>query len=142
MNKTFGFAIVTAALTAASLATAEVQFLRGDQGIDAMATAPAKTTLQEVEGGFKRSFEDQPPLVPHKVDKYKVSLTENKCMDCHSEENYKEEDAPRVADSHYLDRDGKKLDKLAGSRYFCGQCHVPQVDAKPLVENTFQAAVK
>ncbi|BAN97353.1 hypothetical protein E05_25870 [Plautia stali symbiont] len=25
-------------------------------------------------------------------------------------------------------------------RYFCLQCHVPQTDAKPVVENTFKPA--
>ncbi|OAD21154.1 periplasmiC nitrate reductase, diheme cytochrome c subunit, partial [Candidatus Thiomargarita nelsonii] len=31
-----------------------------------------------------------------------------------------------------------ELANIAPLRYFCTQCHAPQVDAKPLVENTFQ----
>jgi cytochrome c-type protein NapB len=27
---------------------------------------------------------------------------------------------------------------VSARRYFCVQCHVPQTNAKPLVENTFQ----
>ena len=37
-------------------------------------------------------------------------------------------------------REGNRLDKISGTRFFCTQCHVPQVDAKPLVTNTFQNA--
>ena len=28
---------------------------------------------------------------------------------------------------------GNRLDKIAGTRFFCTSCHVPQADAKPLV---------
>ncbi len=45
-----------------------------------------------------------------------------------------------MSESHFLDRNGNKLERPAGSRYFCNQCHVPQADAKPLVENSFQSA--
>ena len=45
-----------------------------------------------------------------------------------------------VAKSHYLDRDGKELPSISTRRYFCLQCHVPQFDAEPLVQNTFKPA--
>ncbi len=32
----------------------------------------------------------------------------------------------------------KKLNKLNPARYNCSQCHVPQANVKPLVENTFK----
>jgi cytochrome c-type protein NapB len=38
-----------------------------------------------------------------------------------------------VSVSHYMDRDGNFLAEISPRRYFCEQCHVPQVDAKPLV---------
>jgi cytochrome c-type protein NapB len=47
-----------------------------------------------------------------------------------------------MSKSHYVDRQGKKHNKPVGNRHFCTQCHVPQADAEPLVENTFQALVK
>ena len=40
--------------------------------------------------------------------------------------------------THYLDRQGQQLDSVAGTRWFCNQCHVPQADAPPLVANTFR----
>ncbi|EEZ41609.1 putative periplasmic nitrate reductase,cytochrome c-type protein [Photobacterium damselae subsp. damselae CIP 102761] len=30
------------------------------------------------------------------------------------------------------------MSDVSPSRYFCQQCHVPQVDAKPLVGNQFK----
>lgn len=89
------------------------------------------------EGGIARNFKKQPPLIPHTVDKYRITLRENGCLKCHSAANYEKEQAPMVGESHFLDRDGKRLDKISMRRYFCEQCHVPQVDAQPLVENTF-----
>ena len=47
-----------------------------------------------------------------------------------------------VAKSHYLDREDKKHPNISPRRYFCLQCHVPQFDAKPLVENTYKPAAK
>ena len=43
---------------------------------------------------------------------------------------------------NYVDRQGARLDKVAGTRYFCTQCHVPQADTKPLVGNTFENATQ
>jgi hypothetical protein len=47
-----------------------------------------------------------------------------------------------IGDSHYRDQAGRELSHLAPARYFCTQCHVSQVDAKPLVENTFHGLQK
>ena len=40
--------------------------------------------------------------------------------------------------THFADRESNVMANVAARRYFCTQCHVPQVDAKPLVENTFE----
>ncbi len=50
--------------------------------------------------------------------------------------------APKVSETHYLDRNGVALDQVARSRWFCKQCHVPQADARPLVDNTFKSAAE
>jgi len=87
-----------------------------------------------------RNFDDQPPLVSHEVDKYPITLKTNGCMDCHSQENYKKEKATKIPTTHYVGADGKTLSNISSRRHFCLQCHVPQVDTKPLVDNTFQHA--
>ncbi len=135
-------AMLMVALSAALFTTAAVSgsvvSLRGDQGIDAMSKKPDRTKVMTVEGGIERSFEKQPPMVPHKVDKYRIDLRNNGCMKCHSEKTYEKEKAPKVGDSHYVTRDGKTLDSLSSRRYFCNQCHATQMNAQPLVKNTFQ----
>jgi len=135
-------AMVVAALSVALFTTAavsgSVSSLRGDQDINAMSKEPGKTKVVTVKGGIKRNFEKQPPMVPHKVDKYKIDLRNNGCMKCHSEKTYEKEKAPKIGDSHYVTRDGKTQDTLSSRRYFCNQCHAPQMDAEPLVQNTFQ----
>jgi cytochrome c-type protein NapB len=89
-----------------------------------------------------RDHEKQPPLIPHSIKGYEITQNFNKCMDCHSKERAEETGATKVAKSHYLDREDKKLVNISPRRYFCMQCHVPQFDAQPLVENTYKPAKK
>ena len=37
-----------------------------------------------------------------------------------------------------MDRDGNVRGDVSPRRYFCTQCHVPQDEVKPLVENRFE----
>lgn len=122
-----------------SVASAEVESLRGHD-LTSMSSKPIRSKVVSVEGGIMRSYELQPPMVPHAVDKYEINLKNNGCMKCHSETTYEREKAPKIGDSHYVSRDGKVLKSLASRRYFCNQCHAPQVDAKPLIENKFVGA--
>ncbi|HRG71397.1 MAG TPA: nitrate reductase cytochrome c-type subunit [Thauera aminoaromatica] len=89
---------------------------------------------------IERDYVQQPPLIPHKVEGYEVTINFNKCMDCHAWSRYKESGATKVSLTHFKDRDGGELSNISPRRYFCMQCHVPQTDAKPLVGNKFQRA--
>ena len=91
---------------------------------------------------IQRNFQKQPPLIPHSVKGYNITQNFNKCMDCHSKERAEETGATKVAKSHHLDREDNKLKNISPRRYFCMQCHVPQYDARPLVENTYKPAAK
>lgn len=87
-----------------------------------------------------RTFVGQPPLIPHAVDNFsEITLEGNQCMDCHSPEKAKEKRAPKVGDTHLTmtEKDGKFGKALIMTRFQCDSCHVPQVDAKPLVDNAF-----
>ena len=89
-----------------------------------------------------RTFSTQPPVIPHAVENFdEITLEENQCLSCHGVEVYKKKTAPGIGDSHFVGRDGKKLATAAAARHNCVQCHVPQVDAPPLVENAFQGDV-
>ncbi len=87
-----------------------------------------------------RDFVQQPPLIPHTVAGYQITKNFNKCMDCHAWQRTKESHATKVSVTHFRTREGQELDNISPRRYFCTQCHVPQTDAKPLVDNTFQRA--
>lgn len=129
-----GAAIFSQCLVAAQ---AEISSLRGATDLDAPANAIEKMEQKKVDGGFDRAWDLQPPSIPHSVDKDRISLTENTCMKCHSKDNFEKENAPEIGESHYVARDGSTLEDPSSRRHFCNQCHTPQVDAAPLVGNTF-----
>jgi len=107
-------------------------------------TGPAPDVLKQSvpAGGFGRVYRQQPPLIPHKVEGYQITTENNACMGCHDWPGNTRVNAIKISETHYVDRQGARLDKVAGTRYFCMQCHVPQADAKPLVGNTFQNATQ
>lgn len=89
-----------------------------------------------------RTFTGQPPVIPHAVDNFdEITLEENQCLTCHGPDAYMKKNAPKVGDSHFFDRDGNKLAGTSAARHNCQQCHVPQVDAPPLVESDFKGTV-
>jgi len=114
-----------------------VNSLRGDVGLK--ETNAASDINQVLESGrFPQNYRQQPPLIPHRIDKYEIDLKVNQCMRCHNWQYAAKEGAPKISETHYTDhRTGKPLDDVVPGRWFCTQCHVPQVDAKPLVENTY-----
>ena len=115
----------------------EVNSLRGGNPLDEAAREPAKLKIQDDREPITRDYVQQPPLIPHKIKGYKINVKFNKCLTCHSWANYKEAGATKISQTHFSDREENVLANIAARRYFCTQCHVPQVDAPPLVENTF-----
>ncbi|MDH5599758.1 MAG: nitrate reductase cytochrome c-type subunit [Gammaproteobacteria bacterium] len=114
-----------------------VNSLRGANPLDEAAKEPAKMNIQDDREPITRDYVQQPPLIPHKIKGYKINVKFNKCLTCHSWANYKEANATKISQTHFNDRENNVLANIAARRYFCTQCHVPQVDAAPLVENTF-----
>lgn len=119
-----------------------LQGLGGGEVLSQINAAPDVERQSFSDGGFGRAYRQQPPLIPHKVDGYQITPTNNACMNCHDWPGNTKVKAPKVSETHYVDRQGVRLDKIAGTRYFCRQCHVPQADAKPLVGNTFENAAE
>ncbi len=81
----------------------------------------------------------QPPLIPHNIRNYEVSLNANKCLSCHSWKNAKQMGATKISVTHFMNREDAVLADVSPRRYFCLQCHAPQANAKPLVENEFES---
>ncbi|MCL1039322.1 nitrate reductase cytochrome c-type subunit [Shewanella submarina] len=90
------------------------------------------------EQALESDYVYQPPLIPHNIRSYEVSLNANKCLSCHSWKNAKEMGATKISVTHYVNREDAVLADMSPRRYFCLQCHVPQANAKPLVKNDFQ----
>ena len=130
-----GASIFTSSITVAE----EVKSLRGSSDIEAPSNAVEINKNINDKGIIVRDFVQQPPLIPHKIKGYKINLKFNKCLTCHSWANYQRYGATKVPQSHFLGRDDEALSNVSPRRYFCRQCHVPQADAKPLVENSFKS---
>lgn len=123
---------------ATSLVAGEVVSERGSIPLDQEMPAPEAKLYAKDGIVIQRDYVQQPPLVPHKVEGYVINIKSNKCLSCHSWANAKESGATKISQTHFEDRDKNVLANVSARRYFCTQCHVPQVNAPPLVENTFK----
>ena len=128
--------LVTAGISMQAMS--EVTSLRGSADLDQESSAPEPKKYAKDGEPIARDYVQQPPLIPHKINGYKVNLKSNKCLSCHSWKNYREAGATKISQTHFEDRDKHVLANVSARRYFCTQCHVPQVNAQPLVENKFQ----
>jgi cytochrome c-type protein NapB len=85
-----------------------------------------------------RNYPEQPPVIPHSIEGYQLTLRTNRCLDCHRRQFTEGSGAPMISVTHFMDRDGQVLADVTPRRYFCTACHVQQTDVQPLVPNTFQ----
>ena len=120
------------------MAADAVHSLRGSAALDQKLVAPELKNTQRDRDPIPRDYVQQPPLIPHNIDRYRITKNNNKCMSCHSWSAYKKVGATKVSLTHFKDRAGTDMANVSPRRYFCTQCHVPQVNAKPLVENEFK----
>jgi cytochrome c-type protein NapB len=105
-----------------------------------MADVPAPPLARPVidDKRLMRNYPEQPPIIPHSIDNYQLTLKTNRCLDCHRRQFTEGSGAPMISVTHFMDRDGQVLADVTPRRYFCTACHVQQTDAQPLVPNTFK----
>lgn len=129
------------AMTGATGQEPGVQSIRGPRAISETGAAP---DIKSPMTGHRlpRAYRQQPPLIPHKIEKYQINLKVNQCLNCHDWPNSVQENAPKVSETHYVDRNGVALDRVTRSRWFCTQCHVSQVQARAPVLNTFRSSIE
>lgn len=120
----------------------KVESLRGPVLLEETSPAPAAEEQSIQDGSFARAYRQQPPLIPHEIDPDGIDAKANQCLGCHDWPYNVDVGAPKVSETHYVDRDGIALDRVARARWFCTQCHVPQAAERPLVENTFKSAAE
>lgn len=128
------FFIVPLAFAAAA---EDVRGIRGAPAIPETAPAPPLLPDGNSEKRRARAYPEQPPLIPHSIAGYEISLRANKCLACHSRRLSAETGAPMASISHFMGRDLQILSEISPRRYFCTQCHVPQTGAVPPVGNGF-----
>ena len=116
--------------------------LRGTAPLDKEPAAPLMPKMVNDDIRRGRAFAMQPPVIPHQIENYQVDKSFNKCMTCHGRNRVPDSQAPMVSVTHFMDRDGNFRAEISPSRYFCLLCHVPQMDVKAPVENTFVDAEK
>lgn len=95
-----------------------------------------------VAGVLPRAWEDAPPQIPHRAEKYMpVNARLNKCLECHDESDKigkKEKGKPTpMSLAHYVKSDKGELG-ISNKHYVCTLCHSPQTDVKALMDNTFK----
>ncbi|MGH1415148.1 MAG: nitrate reductase cytochrome c-type subunit [Pelagimonas sp.] len=132
-------ALTVSALLVGGVAFAQqssVQSLRGADIDEPVAVDDVHR--QDDSGRFTRNYRQQPPLIPHSTAQYQIDLNANQCLTCHDWTRAGDRGAPTLSMTHYMGRDGEQLDSVAGTRWFCTQCHVPQADAPALVDNLFE----
>jgi len=120
---------------------------------------------------FKRAFQDAPPMIPHSVEGLlPITKDNNQCLTCHMPDVAPSMGATPIPPTHFtnfrpetkLTADGKivkdgevvvntadkkiakfkKLNHLYQGRFNCSQCHAPQANVKPLVDNRFTPEYK
>ncbi len=115
----------------------EVSGMRGEAPLAENALSPRMTRVEDGAVRRMRNYPEQPPTIPHHIDGYQVDRNANQCLSCHARARTAESGAPMVSITHFMDREGQFLAAVSPRRYFCNQCHVPQLDARPIVENDF-----
>ena len=118
--------------------TGGIKSERGSTDLVTDADAAPMKNFRKDGDLYDRQYMHQPPLIPHDTRNYEVDNKVNKCLACHSFKNASAMKAPKISPTHFETRDGMTLGEVSPRRYFCLQCHVPQADTKPLVENTFK----
>lgn len=138
---------VTMAVPAAALLVAlaagvpTAQELTGLRGTAPLLEEPVPPPLPRELNDDRRQARDwpeQPPVIPHTISGYQITTNANRCLSCHGRQFTAQSQAPMISVTHFMDRDGQILAAVSPRRYFCTQCHVPQTEVEPVVENRFE----
>lgn len=130
-------ALAVCGLVAVALAQDAPRLTGAPQPMSDVAAPPLPDWIvDDVRVG--RSYPEQPPIIPHSIEGYQLTVNANRCLECHRREYSGLVSAPMISITHFQDRDGQMLSDVSPRRYFCTACHVAQTTAKPLVPNVFR----
>ena len=131
-------AVLAAAAAVPAVAQRAVDNMRGPTPLAETVKPAPMVNPDNSDVRRVRNYAMQPPIIPHKIESYQIDKNANRCMMCHARTRTQESQAPMISVTHFQNRDGNFLAELSPRRYFCLQCHVPQANLAPLVENTFK----
>ncbi len=132
--------ILAVGLMALAAGAASAQQLLGLRGPTPLAEEPQPRPLpREVNNDQRqaRNWPEQPPVIPHTIQSYQITLNANKCLTCHGRQFTAQSQAPMISITHFMDRDLQTLAAVSPRRYFCTQCHVSQMEVEPVIDSRF-----
>ncbi len=141
--------LVAAALAAASASKPARAIPEKDVGLARTApmevVAPPVVKENDSSPGDRpvrpRAYPGAPPAIPHGISDFlPITRESNACVDCHAVTEKKRGEPTPIPASHYVDLRNapeRRGDRVAGARWVCTACHVPQQDVKPLVGSPF-----
>lgn len=139
--KALNTVMLLAALTLSCGAHAQsadpIAHLRGATPIPEEGEPPRMMPQSNADLRQVRNYPEQPPVIPHQIEDYRIDLRSNKCLSCHARSRTGESQAPMVSVTHFMDAEGQFLASVTPRRYFCTQCHVPQHEVGEAIQNTF-----
>jgi cytochrome c-type protein NapB len=121
----------------AAIAQSQAELVGPKSPMDSIAQEPVPKWITD-DVRRMRAYPEQPPTIPHSIDGYQLSVNTNRCLSCHKREYTAGSGAPMISITHFQTRDGQMLADVSPRRYFCTECHVPQANVAPLVENRFK----
>ena len=140
MNRAAFFVLaITLGLGASpSIAADDLDGIRGPTSLMGGLGALPSPTLSLPDERQARTSYSSPPVIPHSIRGFALDAKSNECLSCHGRTRTVQVPGPPISISHFVERDGQVLASVAPSRYFCTECHLPQLDVKPPVGNTYK----
>ncbi len=97
-------------------------------GLDQPGESPRIAPEDELGSGARVAANPTGPrTIPHRIRGQQLNVNVNRCLACHGPDAPDVVHATPMPATHFLDRDGERHARLAGGRYVCTTCHVPQL---------------
>ena len=97
--------IFTTALASVASGAALAQQLYGLRGPTPLAEEPQPPPLaRELNDDQRqaRNWPEQPPVIPHTIQGYQITLNANKCLTCHGRQFTAQSQAPMISITHFM----------------------------------------
>jgi cytochrome c-type protein NapB len=125
-------------ILSSSLVIAEVATLRDMTPIEEQPAVEVITEYEQLGQLRNRAYPMQAPTIPHAITGFSITRDFNQCLVCHNTDMAPTMKAPSIGVSHYINREGQYIADVSPRRFFCTQCHVPQLLDEPQLVNTFK----